>query len=130
MEGKEAKDSMEPKKPLEISIKEDIKVSENENVNVIVVEAGPISGPKERFKFYTTTSSGDIVAGATGRYGGTLQPEVKEFMIETVERSKKHFVEGLKFSFSPTDWSFSFELKREPKKVTTTKLTGKKESKG
>jgi hypothetical protein len=130
VEGKEAKDSMEPKKPLEISAKENVGVAEYKETDVIVIEAGPIDGPKERITVAAATSSGDIVAGATGRYGGTLQPEVKEFMIETVERSKKHFVEGLKFSFSPTDWSFSFELKREPKKVTTTKLTGKKESKG
>lgn len=121
---------MEPKKPLEIFKKEDIGVSENKKINVIVVEAGPIGGHKERVTFPTTTSSGDIVAGATGPYEGTLEHEVKELMIETVERSKKHFVEGLKFSFSPKDLSFSFELRREPEKVTTTKLTGKKESKG
>ena len=120
---------MEPKKPSEIFKKETIGVSENKKINVIVVEAGPISGHKETVMFPTSTSSGDIVAGATGPYEGTLQHETKEFMIETVERSKKHFVEGLKFSFSLPDWTFNFELRREPEKVTTTKLTGKKESK-
>jgi hypothetical protein len=126
----EGKDSMEPKKPLEISLGGGIKFSGDSKGDVIVIEAGPIDGPKERITVAATTSSGDIVARATGPYGGTLDPEVKELMIETVERSKKHFVEGLKFSFSPKDWSISFELRREPEKVTTTKLTGKKESKG
>jgi hypothetical protein len=121
---------MEPKKPLEISVGGEIKPSGDSKGNIIVIEAGPIDGPKERITVAATTSSGDIIARATGPYGGTLQNEVKEFMIETVERSKKHFVEGLKFSISPKDLSFSFELKREPEKVTTTKLTGKKESKG
>ena len=122
---------MGPKKPiLEIFAKEGLKVSENENVDIIVVEAGPIEGAKQTFAFATTTSSGDIVATITKPYEQSLQPEVKELMVETIERSKNHFVEGLKFSFSPKDWTFSFELKREPEKVTTTKFTAKKENKG
>jgi hypothetical protein len=121
---------MKPKKPLEISAKENAGVADYKETEVIVVEAGPVGGPKERVTFPATTPSGDIVRGATGPYGGAVQEEVKEFMIETVERSKKHYIEGLKSSISLKDLSFSFELKREPEKVTTTKLTGKNESKG
>jgi len=120
---------MDLDKPSKITISAEEK-ADTANINIIVAEAGPIGGPKQTFTFATTTSSGDIVTTVTKPYEALLEPETKEFMIETVERSKKHFVEGLRFSFSPKDWSISFELRREPEKVTTTKLTGKKEKKG
>jgi hypothetical protein len=121
---------MEPEKPLVIVVNDKMTIGEKEKVGIIVAEAGPIGGSKETFTFTTTTSSADIVTTVTKPYEAILEYEIKELIIETVERSKKHFVEGLKFSFSPKDWTFSFELRREPEKIATTKMTAKKESKG
>lgn len=115
---------------LKVSIRGDIKFSGDSKANVIVAEAGPIEGTKTTFTFATTTPSADIVTTTTEPSEAFLDPVVKELMVETVERSKKHFVEGLNFSFSSKDWSVNFELRREPEKVTTTKLTAKKETKG
>lgn len=90
---------MGPGKSLEISVKRDLNLSGGSKGNIIVAEAGPIEGTKTTFTFTTNTPSGDIVATITQPYEAILEHETKEFMIDTVERSKKHFIEGLKFSF-------------------------------
>ncbi|NWG03597.1 MAG: hypothetical protein HXY44_12150 [Syntrophaceae bacterium] len=99
----------------------------SDEVSVLEVSFFPSGQPERKRIFVTEVSSGGIVDEVTQPYQNIITPELKEYMVETVERSKKHFWERLKFEVSIKDLKFNFELERKPEKTTRMQITAKKE---